>query len=233
MQGDGGAPAEAVGYSAFISHASEDRESAEAICQGLEAAGFRCWIAPRDLRPGEIYLEEIIRGIELSKCLVLVLSNNANQAHMVRDEVERAYNKGKPIFPVRIEEVLPARGLELLVSTAHWIDAWRGNLPEHIAKLVLRLAEGADLIAELPPELQWRIRCRRWARLVGILTGSAAIAVLVGLIMRSTLTEKTKDLYSTPPPSRSLVAQSAGLKREWRYRMAMIRTKPMKYSRIR
>jgi TIR domain len=215
MQGEEGTQAEASGYSAFISHAAEDRESAEAICQGLETSGFRCWIAPRDVRPGQVYLEEIIRGIELAKCLVLVLSRNANQANMVRDEVERAYNKGKPIFPVRIEEVLPSRGLELLVSTAHWIDAWRGNLSEHIGKLVLRLAEGADLIAELPPELQRRIRWRRRARTGAIFGGSAAIAILVALIMRSTLNENTRESYSAPPSvffTGSLVGSNSPLK---------------------
>jgi hypothetical protein len=215
MQGDQATQAEASGYSAFISHASEDRESAEAICQGLEAAGFPCWIAPRDVRPGEIYLEEIIRGIELSKCLVLVLSKNANQAPMVRDEVERAYNKGKPIFPIRIEEVMPSRGLELLVSTAHWIDAWRGNLSEHVAKLVLRLAEGADFTAVLPPEVQRRILWRKRARIAGILSGSAAIAILVALIMRPTSTEHPKELYSVPPSlflTGSLVGRASPIK---------------------
>ena len=212
MQGDDGAQDAEVGYSAFISHASEDRESAEAICQGLEAAGFRCWIAPRDVRP---YLEEIIRGIELSKCLVLVLSKNANQAPMVRDEVERAYNKAKPIFPIRIEEVLPSRGLELLVSTAHWIDAWQGSLSEHVAKLVLRLAEGADFTAILPPEVRRRILWRKRARIAGILSGSAAIAILVALIMRPTLTEHPKELYSAPPSlflTGSLVGRASSLK---------------------
>jgi len=128
------------GYSAFISHASGDRAVADAICDQLEATGFRCWIAPRDVRPGQNYPQEIIRGIESSKCLVLVLSAGANKSTFVRAEVERAYSKGKPVFPIRVEEVLPSRALELFISTKHWIDAWQGDLSGHAARLARELA---------------------------------------------------------------------------------------------
>src|SRR5262245_49860127 len=128
-----------VGYSAFISHASNDGATATAVCRHLEAAGFRCWIAPRDVRPGQDYPSEIIRGIELSKCLVLILSDEANGSKFVRAEVERAYSKGKPVFPIRIQEVLPSRALELFISTKHWIDAWKGDLGQHAAKLAQEL----------------------------------------------------------------------------------------------
>lgn len=46
------------GYSAFISHASADREAANAIAASLEAKGLTCWIAPRDVRPGAEYPAE-------------------------------------------------------------------------------------------------------------------------------------------------------------------------------
>ena len=37
----------------FISYASQDKAVAEAVCQALEKAGVACWIAPRDVVPGE------------------------------------------------------------------------------------------------------------------------------------------------------------------------------------
>ena len=36
----------------FVSYATEDRSTAEAVCAALEAKGLRCWIAPRDIHPG-------------------------------------------------------------------------------------------------------------------------------------------------------------------------------------
>jgi hypothetical protein len=114
-------------YSAFICYATPDSGKAQEICARLEAHGLRCWIAPRDVRAGREYANEIITGIERSRCLVLVLSVAANESQFVGREVERAVTKGRPVVPVRIEPVLPSPGLELFVSATQWIDAWSGD----------------------------------------------------------------------------------------------------------
>ena len=110
--------------SAFISHATADRELTEKISEMLEARGIECWIAPRDLIPGRDYGEEIIRGIEETSATILILSENANNSTFVKKEIERAVSKSKPVFPVRIRQVMPSPGLELFISSAHWVDAW-------------------------------------------------------------------------------------------------------------
>jgi len=129
-------------YSAFVSYASENREKAEDICASLEGQGFVCWIAPRDVRAGREYADEIIGGIERSACVVLVLSEAANKSLFVRREVERAVSKQKPVFPVRIEPVTPSPGLELFISGTQWIDAWTGNWDDHMKRLARDLVGG-------------------------------------------------------------------------------------------
>ena len=163
------------GYSAFISHASGDRVTASRICADLEATGFRCWIAPRDVRPGRDYASEIISGIEASKAFVLVLSDDANRSPFVQAEVERAYSKGKPVFPIRIEEVLPSRSLELFVSTKHWIDAWDGNVSSHAAALAKMLLDEADVDITVGA-FKRNIRLGRWTQLGILAVLAAAIA---------------------------------------------------------
>ena len=128
-------------YSAFISYATADKAKAEEICAYLEARGLRCWIAPRDVRAGREYANEIIDAIERAPVLVLVLSAAANQSKFVRREVERAVTKGDPVIPVRIENVMPSTALELFVSATHWIDAWSGNFAAHMDRLVRDLSE--------------------------------------------------------------------------------------------
>ena len=49
----------APGVSAFISHAKADAKKAQAIAEGLEKLGFKCWIAPRDVKAGRAYGDEI------------------------------------------------------------------------------------------------------------------------------------------------------------------------------
>jgi hypothetical protein len=128
-------------YSAFISYATADKVKAEEICAYLEARGLRCWIAPRDVRAGREYANEIIDAIERAPVLVLVLSAAANESKFVRREVERAVTKGDPVIPVRIENVMPSTALELFVSATHWIDAWSGDFAAHMDRLVRDLAE--------------------------------------------------------------------------------------------
>ncbi len=128
-------------YSAFVSYASENRDKADDICASLEAHGLVCWIAPRDVRAGREYADEIIRGLEHSAAVVLVLSEAANASVFVRREIERAVSKQKPVFPVRIEEVLPSPGLELFISGTHWLDAWQGRWDDHMDRLARDLGD--------------------------------------------------------------------------------------------
>jgi hypothetical protein len=130
---------------AFVSHASEDAAIAASIADYLERNGVSCWIAPRDVTPGGDYGAEIVAGIETSAVFVLVLSENANESIFVKREVERAVSKGKPIFPIRVREVMPSRSLELFISSAHWIDAWEPPIEKYLARLAQSIIAAAKL----------------------------------------------------------------------------------------
>ena len=49
----------------FISHSSTDAKTAEDLCDVLEKNGNQCFLAPRDIRSGHEYAEEIINGIDI------------------------------------------------------------------------------------------------------------------------------------------------------------------------
>ena len=66
---------------------------------------------------------------------MLVLSEHANSSTFVKREVERAVSKGKPVFPVRVREVVPSKSLELFVSSAEWIDAWHPPIEQYLDRL--------------------------------------------------------------------------------------------------
>jgi hypothetical protein len=160
---------------AFISYANPDQAKAEEIARSLEARELTCWIAPRDVRPGRPYGEEIIRGIERSGCLVLVLSEAANNSVFVAAEVERAVSNRKPVFTVRIDKVLPSAALQLFVSGTQWIDATAGRLGPHIDRLVHLLAGTAPPPVPLPrpkSRLKWTL-----------VAGAVAAVLIVGIIL--------------------------------------------------
>jgi hypothetical protein len=110
-----------------------------------------------------------------------VLSEAANESVFVRREVERAVSKRKPVFPIRIEETIPSPSLELFVSATHWIDAWSGNLVDHMDLLARELTGGSVLqpTSKVPHPAVHSRQSRRW--LLGSAAGAlVVIAILVG-----------------------------------------------------
>ena len=125
-----------MAHDVFVSYSSHDKPTADAVVARLEAARLRCWIAPRDILPGMEWGEGILDGISRSRLMVLVFSSSANASPQIRREVERAVNKGLPIVPFRIEEVMPSRSLEYFLSSPHWLDALTPPVEAHIQKLI-------------------------------------------------------------------------------------------------
>ncbi len=122
-------------HDVFISHSAKDKVTADAVCAVLEREGIRCWIAPRDVLPSMEWGEAIIDAIEECRMMVLVFTANANASPQIRREVERAVNHGVAILPVRIEDVLPGKGLEYFIGNVHWLDALTPPLETHLKGL--------------------------------------------------------------------------------------------------
>ena len=124
-----------MAHDIFLSHSTKDKVTADAICAGLEANGIRCWVAPRDIKPGQNWGEAIVGGINGCKVMVIVFSSHSNQSDHVLREIERAVNNGSVLIPFRIEDVEPSAKMEYFLSVPHWLDAMTKPLENHIAAL--------------------------------------------------------------------------------------------------
>ena len=122
-------------HDVFISYAQLDKPIADAVCAKLESRHIRCWIAPRDVPPGKNFPEAIIDAIEESKVVTLIFSSHANNSPHVPREVTKAVNKGCIIVPFRVEDVVPSKSMEYLISVPHWLDAITPPLEKHIDEL--------------------------------------------------------------------------------------------------
>jgi len=155
-RGDSPSPARPVARDIFISHAAADKEIAGELCDVLEGARISCWIAPRDIPPGVPYAKAIMDAINSARVLVLVLSSSANASpHTVR-EVERSFNRGIPILPLRVEPVQPTGELEYFLAGYQWLDALTQPLEPHARRLAeavsgLLPAGKQDARAQEPP----------------------------------------------------------------------------------
>ena len=111
-------------YDIFISYSSLDQEIAENVCSHLEKNGLSCWIAPRNVRPGENYAEEIMLGLDSAKIIVLIFSNNSQSSKYVIKEVQKAYINNKGILPINIDDSLPKGKMETFLRNKQWLNAF-------------------------------------------------------------------------------------------------------------
>jgi len=120
----------------FISYASQDVTAADAVVRALEGQGIACWIAPRDVTPGEFYADAIVRALNASRLLVLVLTENAVISPHVLREVERTSSKRHPIISIRIGVNALSPSLEYFLSASHWLDAGPSGIESALPRLV-------------------------------------------------------------------------------------------------
>jgi hypothetical protein len=124
-----------MAHDVFISHSSNNRTVANAVCAALEGIGIRCWIAPRDVLPGRSYSGEITRAIQQSRAFVLIFSEHSNNSEQVLREVQLAANSRLHIVQFRIDAVVPSDDLEYYLSGPHWLDAVTPPLENHLDQL--------------------------------------------------------------------------------------------------
>jgi formylglycine-generating enzyme required for sulfatase activity len=138
-------------HEVFISYSSKDKPIADGICANLESAGVRCWIAPRDIAPGEDWPTAITDAIENSRILVLVFTANSNASEDVSRELYLAANSKLVIIPFKIENVEPEAGKRYYLARTHWLDAMNPPTKEQIAILVQRVK---SILPAITPEVQ-------------------------------------------------------------------------------
>jgi hypothetical protein len=130
-----------------------------------------CWMAPRDVKPGTVYADVIVRAINEAKALVLVLSGSAPASSHVGREVERAASKHKPNVGFRIDTAVLNPGFEYFPSESQWINVPSLGMPATLAKLAeavrqgrtamkdmferLRLDPGSRTLGQLIQERRW------------------------------------------------------------------------------
>jgi len=134
-----------MSHDVFLSHSNLDKRFADAACAYLEQAGIRCWIAPRDILPGQTWAGAIIEAISDCSILVLIFSQNANASNPVITEVERAVNKERVILPFRIDKTIPTGDMEFFLSRTHWLDALTPQLDQALSNLVTSVRSILDL----------------------------------------------------------------------------------------
>jgi uncharacterized membrane protein YeaQ/YmgE (transglycosylase-associated protein family) len=89
----------------FISYSSADRDIALRIATRLESNGHVVWIDHKGIRGGTKWAAEIVKAIEASDFIILLLSPDALTSDNVRKEIDLAAEEHKSLLPVLIKPV--------------------------------------------------------------------------------------------------------------------------------
>jgi hypothetical protein len=136
----------------FISYASQDQRIATTLCSALESRGFKCWIAARDIHPGENFQSAIVKAIRGAKIMLLVFTSNSNNSDEMNKELALASQSKLVVVPLRIEDVTPNDAFAYEFATRQWIDFF-ANWEQAIQQLVLRIEAAAEVAAAEALEL--------------------------------------------------------------------------------
>jgi len=178
------------GYDFFISHASDEAAAARAIVELLEAASFRCWIAPRNVRAAEPYAAEIVRGIDTSKHFVLLHTPAADRSDYIISEVNHAFAKKKRILEVMPAAFTPSEAMSFYLSAFQRL-ALSGTDARSIARAIREAArpETRATSESIGPPRKNRTR---------YLVGGTAVGALLALTVWRFQPEAAKNGGKTP-----------------------------------
>ena len=129
----------------FISHASQEHDLAEHIANYLESRkeyDFKAWYAPRDIRAGYDYDQEILNGIEECRVFVLLLSAHSDTSVHVKRELYDAVENGKRVICLEFERINP-QNLRYLLGMKHRLN-WLERRDETLDELIRNILDEID-----------------------------------------------------------------------------------------
>ena len=191
-----------MAHDVFISYSHRDKAVAHAICAKLEAAGMRCWYAPRNIAPGETWAGAIPKAIEEARIFVIVFTDRYNSSPQVVREVNLAVSSGLTIIPFRLTRSEPEGDMGYYLGAVHWLDAVDESQKKAIEKLARRcraVLNGEPLPEEEPGTGKAGKPGRGWL-FAGLGIAVAALAALA-LILIPRLNPPAEPTAETAAPA--------------------------------
>jgi hypothetical protein len=120
----------------FISYSRRDQEFVTRLASDLDAQVAGVWFDQSSIQIGEDWHEEIMEGIRECKAFILILSPDAMDSRYVREEVNKALELGKPIFPILYRPAPWKDEIATLVKEVQTLDLRSGSYTDNFYKLV-------------------------------------------------------------------------------------------------
>jgi hypothetical protein len=136
----------------FLSYASADRERALEIAEALQAAGIRTWIDRTGISGGSAWAETIAAAVRSRSVLAVLCSQQSVASRNVRQELQLAWDHGKPIVPLLMEPMTFPDGVAFFLQGTQWLELFDGSrevwLPKVVATMEQFGAPSVDVAAD-------------------------------------------------------------------------------------
>lgn len=129
----------------FISYSRHDQEFVTRLATDLNEQVAFVWLDRSTIQPGQRWHDEIMEGIQECKAFIVVLSPDAVESRHVREELGRAQELGKTIFPVIYRPAEWTGVFESIVRDIQTLDLRSGSYTENFQRLVDGLIEAGAL----------------------------------------------------------------------------------------
>ena len=131
-------------YDVFISHSSKDDHLAMEIYKYLTQNNVTCWLDTCSILPGEPYSASIMRGLNASRCFMLLYTKNVIGSGHILNEIDNAYNKKKHILTYVVDKTPMSEELNYYLSRPQQIHSY----PHYREKLSVLLSAIKDVHAD-------------------------------------------------------------------------------------
>jgi TIR domain len=110
-------------FDVFLSHHSGDKPWVIALKAALVARAVTVWLDRDEIRPGDLFVDVLERGVQQSRCVVIIVSPESMKSTWVREEYFRALTLANddPSFRL-IPCVRRAATLPGFLASRQWVD---------------------------------------------------------------------------------------------------------------
>ncbi len=100
-------------FDIFISYGHDDADTAACLASRLDDEGFRCFLAEKDIRPGDQWEPRIRDALIASERILVLITPNSKDSKWVNAEAGAAWALDKPLIPA-LMFVKPDEVIELI-----------------------------------------------------------------------------------------------------------------------
>jgi len=183
----------------FVSYARTDRERVMELVERMRSAGIGVWVDEGGIHGASLWGQEIVDAIDVSKVMILMISDSSITSDNVVKELSIASEDKKPILPVYLHRSEIPKSMRYQLAGIQHIEFFEGQEDEAFQSMLVSLsrlgvsAGGEQAKQDPPPETVPENQSRatnapvstgRKGGLVTALLALAVIGLVLTLIMR-------------------------------------------------